>query len=123
MTQPVHIRPPDRDRESNARELIETQQQTIRFLLGQWDALVAQVAIGGGKFGVPQILAVGAKVPSGWWQTIVPAVVGTTIGTVTIGTSTINIFSGLFWSDGNVTVSLTGGITIARVAVMETGSA
>ena len=99
------------------REIIDTQQQTIKFLLGQWNALLAQVAIGGGDFGTPQVLAQNALVPSGWWQSVTPTT--GVIANATINSTTVPINAGLFWSDGNVVVTLAGGITIAAVGVME----
>jgi len=116
MTTPIP--PPTEDWAGNLRDVIDTQQQTIRFLLGQWEAMLSQVGIGGGSFGPPTVLAQDAKIPSGWWQTMVPNTPNTQIGQVQIDTVTVPIMSGQFWSDGNVTVTNAGGITIARVANM-----
>jgi hypothetical protein len=113
------IPPPDTDWSGNLRDVIDVQQQTVKFLLGQWQALLAQIGIGGGAFGPATQFALNALIPSGWWQTIIPDTAGVTIGTVSIGGANINIMSGQFWSDGNVKVSYGGGITLARVAVME----
>jgi len=127
MAQPVPfttpVPPPETDWSGNLRDVIDTQQQTVRFLLGQWNALLQQVGIAGGEFGEAVVVNNGAKIASGWWQTVIPNTAGTTIGTVPIGTATVNVLSGLFWSDGNVTVTFAGSITIARVAVMEATSA
>jgi hypothetical protein len=116
---PLSTQTPSVDWTGNLRDVIDTQQQTIKFLLGQWDALNAQVAIAGGEFGAPIALALNALVPAGWWQTVVPTTAGTHIADATINSTVVPIYSGLFWSDGNVKVIATAGITVAQVAVME----
>ena len=116
LTTSVPVPTPSTDWPGNLRDVIDTQQQTIKFLLGQWDQMLEQAGVSG-SFGDPVVFAVDALVPAGWWQTISPTTGGTTIGTVTIGATPTNIFSGVFWSDGNVKVSITGGITAARVGM------
>lgn len=106
-----------------ARAVIDTQQQTIRFLLSQWNALLAQVGLGTGEFGDPTVYALNTLVPTGWWQCVAPNDNITVIGTVTIGEApatpvTINVFAGQFWSDGTVTITHTGGVTLAQIGVM-----
>lgn len=113
---PVPTPTPATDWPGNLRDVIDTQQQTIRFLLGQWNALNAQVAIGGGDFGDVTAFAVNEMVPTGWWQPVTPTT--GTIGTVLIGSTTINIAApAQFWSDGTVKITATG-VTLAQVAVM-----
>lgn len=116
VSMPVPTPTPSTDWPGNLRDVIDTQQQTIKFLLGQWDSLVAQVALGGGDFGTATAFAVNDLVPTGWWQPVAPAT--GTIGTVLIGTTTVNIVAPTqFWSDGNVKITATG-VQLAQVAVM-----
>ena len=106
-----------------ARDIIDTQQQTIRFLLTQWNAMLAQVGLGTGEFGTPTAYAVNQLVPTGWWQCVAPNDNVTVIGTVVIGEApatpvTVNVFAGQFWSDGTVTITHTGGVTLSQIGVM-----
>lgn len=114
---PVPVPTPSTDWPGNLRDVIDTQQQTIKFLLGQWNALNAQVAVGGGAFGDVTDFAVNDLVPSGWWQPVAPATGN--IASVIVGSTTVNIAAtAQFWSDGKVKVTASG-VKLARVAVME----
>ena len=113
------VPPPETDWSGNLRDVIDTQQQTIKFLLGQWDALMKQVGIAGGDFGDPQVYNVGQLIPNGWWITLAPNDPAQVIATVAVEAVTIDIYGGMFWSNGQVTVSFAAGVTVARVAVME----
>ena len=125
MVNPTHLHmtqvptpTPSTDWPGNLRDVIDTQQQTIKFLLSQWDQLLTQVGVGGGEFGDPVVLAVDALVPFGYWQVVVPNTPGTVVATVMVNSNMVSIFTGLFWSDGNVRITNAGGVTLARVAVM-----
>ena len=97
------------------RESVEVQQRTIRFLLGNWEALVAQSTLG---FGKPLTLALNAKIPAGQWLCTSPATGN--IATMTVETTTpptvITITApGPFVSNGTAVVTATAGITIVPI--------
>ena len=95
------------------RETVEVQQRTLRFLLSNWDALVAQSTLG---FGNPITLAVAATIPAGQWLCTNPTTGN--IGTLTVKTTTpptvITLTApGPFVSDG--TAVTTAAVTLVPV--------
>lgn len=112
---PVPVPTPSTDWPGNLRDVIDAQQQTIKFFLTQWNAMLQQAGVSG-AFGAITHFAVDALVPAGWWQTS-GVTGGTVIGTVMIDSTSVNIFAGVFWSDGNVSVQHTGGLDAARVGM------
>lgn len=97
------------------RETAEVQSRTIRFLLSNWDALVAQSSL---KFGLPIVLLQNATIPAGTWLCTNPA--SGPIATVTVQTTTppspltFNA-PGPFVSDGTAVVTAAGGVTLVPV--------
>lgn len=87
------------------RETVEVQQRTIRFLLANWDALVAQSSLG---FGKPVTLLQGAKIPAGTWLCTDPASgqIGTMVVETTTPPTTITLSApGPLVSDGTAVVT------------------
>ena len=123
MVQPTPMPPRDDDRLSPGRQIelealretTEVQQRTIRFLLTNWDAMVAQAALG---FGKPITLNLNDKIPAGTWLCTNPATGN--IATMTIATTTpptvITITApGPFVSDGTAVVTATTPLTLVPV--------
>ena len=91
-------------------ETLEVQQRTIRFLLANWEALLAQVV----SFGKPQTFAQAALIPSGIWQCLSPttgAIATQVVGGVSV---TINA-PGPFVSDGTAMVTFSPSINLIPV--------
>ena len=99
-------------------DLIEMQQRTIRFLISEYDALLEMVndcqkPQPSPVFGPPVTIAAGQTIPVGWWLVVDQPI--SMIGDVTIGSYTVTVEGGYFWSDGTL-VSQNGNV-IAAVAV------
>ena len=101
------------------RALVEMQQTTIKFLIGEYNALLTMVQGAGGAYGPVQSFAANAVIAAGWWQ-----VVTGTGAQVTIGAApgppavpgTVVHLTGLFWSDGTATSE--GATTMVMVAML-----
>jgi hypothetical protein len=98
------------------RDLIEMQQRTIGFLIGQYNDLLDQVDDENSRvFGPPTQFQPGAKIPIGWWQSMGPPNVDThqfNMG----GNMATNQAGHAFWSDGDcVTAIGTGAVTMHRI--------
>lgn len=95
---PTDTVPPDPTTwDGNLQDLVEMQQNTIRFLITQYNAVLQMVSGAGGAYGAPTSFVTGATIPSGWWQ-----LVAGTGATVTIDGTVVNLV-GTFWSDGTAT--------------------
>ena len=122
MVQPMPLPPRDDDRLSvhkqieleALRETTEVQQRTIRFLLSNWEALMAQSSV---RLGMPITLLQNAKIPGGLWLCTDPAtgnIATVTIATTTPPTTMTITAPGPFVSDGTAVVTAT---TITLVPV------
>lgn len=102
------------------RALIEMQQTTIKFLIGEYNQVLAMVQGAGGTYGTVQNFLAADTIPVGWWQ-----VVTGTGAQVTIGASagpppipgTVVQLTGTFWSDGTATSN--GPTSMVKVAMMQ----
>ena len=109
------VPPSPQDWDGNLEDLVEMQQTTIRFLISTYNSLLQMVSGAGGAYGTPTAFVIGAVIPQGWWQQILPAPMGTNpAATVTSGSNTWDM-GNTFWSDG--TAKALVACTLSAVAI------
>lgn len=111
---PHHLTPREQIELEMLRETTEVQQRTIRFLLSNWEALMAQSSV---KIGGPITLNQNDKIPGGLWLCTNPATgnIATQLIQTTTPPTTLTITApGPFVSDGTAVVTAT---TITLVPV------
>jgi hypothetical protein len=95
-------------------DLIQMQQRTISFLIGEYNDLLDMITKEGEEFGELTTFAVGDTIPVGWWQPVTPPT-GVVAQSNIHGTTVDHEAPNMFWSDGN-TEAHTNASTMVRVA-------